>query len=285
MKKLKLSFIFLIVSYFSISYAHAFTNETDISPVVYLDGKKLEFETFPVIIDGYTLVPMRKIFEELGANLSWEAESETVTVRHGYKTISYKIGENKASISYYSYDLPIAGRIIDGSTMVPLRFMAEALGAIIDWEPNTKTVIISTEQIPSAYTGIVTNISELGIIEVKEEALLEGSPPIIRHLRLIGLAPVNESGSDGNKDFITHLENLLLNKKVQYVFKVERDIHNVKDAYIYYEDGGFINSQIIANGYAQESLFVKDQTWSNLFKMLTSDAKLNKRGCWKNIDP
>lgn len=49
------------------------------APAVFLDGKQLVFEVEPQIIDGSTLVPLRKIFESLGAKVEWEQETKTVT--------------------------------------------------------------------------------------------------------------------------------------------------------------------------------------------------------------
>jgi hypothetical protein len=285
MKKIVYLLVALVIFISSGPYVHASENESKHSPVVYLDGKKLEFETPPVNIDGFLLVPMRKIFEELGAYIHWDDEAQTVTVISS-KTIFYTIGQDQASINYYTYDLPVPGRIINGSTMVPLRFMAEALGAIIDWEPVSKTIAITTERdYPPTYSGAVTKVSDSGIIEIKQDPIEEGGTQFSHNFRLIGAAAIGDPESGQNTSYGDYIKTSLMNKRVKYIIKhpLDADWNGVQDVYLHLEDGGFFNAHIIAAGYAQEKVSTADQVWANMFKSLTSDAIAQKRGAWKSI--
>ncbi|MGN0182338.1 MAG: copper amine oxidase N-terminal domain-containing protein [Candidatus Ornithomonoglobus sp.] len=114
-----------------------------------LNGKKMSFERAPFIADGNTLVPMRDIFEALGANVEWDASDRRINSKKGEKSIGLQIG---------SYDMYIYGEaetdarlvklekspiIIDDFTYVPLRAVAEAFDAQVDWDAAAKTVSIT----------------------------------------------------------------------------------------------------------------------------------------------
>jgi hypothetical protein len=60
----------------------------------------------------------------------------------GEKEIILKIGEATAYIDGAEYELDVPASIIDGRTMVPIRFVAEAMDSVVDWDGDTKTVII-----------------------------------------------------------------------------------------------------------------------------------------------
>jgi cell wall-associated NlpC family hydrolase len=113
-------------------------------PDVYLDGKKLTFPVDPFIIDGTTLVPMRAIFEEQDAKLAWDGTTRTITVTKEGIHLTYQVGETTANKNGEQLALSIPGQIVDGNTMVPLRFISEALGNLVKWHEYSRTVTISS---------------------------------------------------------------------------------------------------------------------------------------------
>lgn len=115
-------------------------------PLVILDGQTLVFEDAqPHIQDGRTLVPLRAIFEELGADISWDAESRTVRAEKDESVISLQIGKKKAIKNGKSLLLDVAPCIVDSRTMVPLRFVSESLGAGVEWFENARLISISSQ--------------------------------------------------------------------------------------------------------------------------------------------
>ncbi|WP_274363227.1 copper amine oxidase N-terminal domain-containing protein [Paenibacillus thermotolerans] len=120
------------------------TVAADKTPVVFLNGLKMELEIPSISIEGHTLVPMRSLFESLGAQLEWEASTRTATAIKDFTIIQYKIGASFAMMNGESKKLPVPGRIIDGAAVVPLRFFSEALGASVIWDGKSRTIAINT---------------------------------------------------------------------------------------------------------------------------------------------
>ncbi|TBL77426.1 hypothetical protein EYB31_18320 [Paenibacillus thalictri] len=113
---------------------------------VYLKGKQQTFEQPPIIKDGSTLVPMRAIFEALGAAVEWDGNKQIIDATKEGKSIRLQIGWKGAWIGQTEADLDVAPEIVNGSTMVPLRFVGEALGEKIEWDGDTRSVLISTDK-------------------------------------------------------------------------------------------------------------------------------------------
>ncbi len=108
-----------------------------------IDGANKVFDVMPQIIDGRTMVPMRGIFEEFGATIIWDDPTKTVTGINGATTVVLTINESKAKLNGREVTLDVPAQIIDGRTMVPVRFIAEAMGCDVSWNDTTKTVIIN----------------------------------------------------------------------------------------------------------------------------------------------
>ncbi len=110
---------------------------------VYLFGEKLEFDVPPQIINGRTLVPMRKIFESLGYEVDWDKESKTaIATREG---MTIRITENSYTmyVNGEAKTLDVAPCIVKGRTMVPARAISESSGYKVDWDKNTRSVLIT----------------------------------------------------------------------------------------------------------------------------------------------
>ena len=120
---------------------------------VMLNGKLLNFDVPPQIINGRTLVPLRVIFEALGASVDWNDSTQTVTAARGSTTVSLRIGSNVLTKNSASITLDVPAQLIDSRTMVPARAVAEAFGADVDWVDATQTVIITTGSTTGNTTG------------------------------------------------------------------------------------------------------------------------------------
>ena len=109
-----------------------------------INGKELTFEQEPVLVKDRILVPLRKIAESLGASVEWDQGIQQVTVQKGNKVIGLNIdsdvGFKKTGIIFILEQPPI---LVNGRTMVSLRFLAEGLGAKVSWDEKNRTVYIS----------------------------------------------------------------------------------------------------------------------------------------------
>jgi S1-C subfamily serine protease len=116
---------------------------------VYVDGVKLKFDNQPVQKKGSTLVQLKPIFAALKAEVTWVQSTQTVIVRKDGTTVTLKIGAKRAVKNGASLQLALPAETVKGATMVPLRFVSEALGAKLDWNTKTQTVQIVSAQAAS----------------------------------------------------------------------------------------------------------------------------------------
>ena len=114
-------------------------------PYLSLNGTILAFEETPVIEAGRTLVPMRFLFEQMGAKVDWNESTETATVAKDGETISFQINSVSAKINSNTKLMDVPAKLINDKTMVPLRFLSENLGYNVEWDEATRMVTITTE--------------------------------------------------------------------------------------------------------------------------------------------
>ncbi|MBT9158122.1 MAG: Oligopeptide-binding protein AppA [Firmicutes bacterium] len=110
---------------------------------VLINGAPLALAVPPVIQNGRTLVPMRAIFEALGATVNWDDATSTVTAYRREQAVVLTIGNRTAWVNGPSRQLDVPPVIVGGRTMVPLRFVAEALGAEVAWQDTPPTVTVT----------------------------------------------------------------------------------------------------------------------------------------------
>jgi len=112
---------------------------------VIVDGNPVVFHGVgPQQVNGRVLVPLRGVLEKMGAYVDWQSAGQLITAQRGDTTINLRIGERSAQVNNRTVNLDVPAEIYRGSTMVPLRFMSEALGADVRWEPSQYAVLIST---------------------------------------------------------------------------------------------------------------------------------------------
>lgn len=111
---------------------------------VNLDGKNVRFDTEPVAKNGTTLVGFRAILEALGAEVSWEQETQTVTAKKDGTEIELQIGSPVAKVNGVEKTLLLAPEIINNSTMIPIRFASEELNKDVSWDGNANLITITS---------------------------------------------------------------------------------------------------------------------------------------------
>ena len=113
------------------------------------------------IADGRTLVPLRGVFEALGADVDFEAPGK-IFVRRGETEVSLEIGSSEMVVNGSATALDVSARLIGDSTFVPLRAVTEALGGEVEWNDQLKTVIITEEGKQPSADPEITLYSENG---------------------------------------------------------------------------------------------------------------------------
>lgn len=112
------------------------------------NGSSIAFTQEPIIKDGRTLVPLRAIFEAMGLTVLWYSDTQSVIAYNESIAIGLQIGNNSATLSSDYYGdidvfLDVAPQIINGRTLVPVRFIGESSGADVSWLSASKTVVIT----------------------------------------------------------------------------------------------------------------------------------------------
>ncbi len=111
---------------------------------VWLNGAPLSFDTDPIMESNRTLVPMRAIFEALGAEVSWEQNTLTAIATNGNVQIEISIDSPIMYKNGQEIALDVPARLISDRTMVPVRAISESFDASVEWDGETQQVIIST---------------------------------------------------------------------------------------------------------------------------------------------
>jgi len=111
---------------------------------VYVDGRLVNFDVPPTSIQGRVLVPLRGVFEQLGATVDYDARSQHIMAMRGAQTVELTIGSRQARVNDAPRLLDVSAFTINGRTMVPLRFIGESLGARVQWIDASQTILIGT---------------------------------------------------------------------------------------------------------------------------------------------
>ena len=142
-KLIKLLSLAIIITLSIITLAIATSAATDIR--VTLNGDELTFDVAPQIIDDRTMVPMRAIFEAMGAEVEWDSDTQTITATQGDTIIIMQIDNAAMSVSRQTIELDVGPMLIDGRTLVPVRAVAEGLDADVWWDAGARTVVVTSE--------------------------------------------------------------------------------------------------------------------------------------------
>ena len=146
MKKcIKIAGLFLSVALLIIMTTSAFANG---EIKVAIDGEYVEFDVKPQIINDRTMVPLRAIFEALGAEVDWDSDTQTVTAVKEDKVVEATIGSTYMYIDDEKRTIDVAPMLIGERTLVPARFVAEAFDCDVEWDGEDNVVnIITLDQV------------------------------------------------------------------------------------------------------------------------------------------
>jgi len=111
---------------------------------VYLNNEKMIFDQNPIIENGRTLVPLRSIFEGLGAEVKWNPDIQEIKGITSGKEIVLRVGETSATVNGNTVTLDVPAKIENGRTLVPLRFISESLEAEVKWNADEYRIDIES---------------------------------------------------------------------------------------------------------------------------------------------
>ncbi len=152
----------------------AYKKLMDIS--VRVGGDLLEFDVPPVVINDRTMLPMRSIFEALDAQITWDEGTNTVTAVKNDKNISLTIGNKIAKVDGLVKEMEVPPILKDDRTLVPVRFISEALNSKVDWDADNNLVdiaITAPNGTGSDYDNIKKEIDTMTVVSVVDGAWTE----------------------------------------------------------------------------------------------------------------
>ncbi|ACB85976.1 stalk domain-containing protein [Natranaerobius thermophilus] len=114
------------------------------SSVIDIDGEEEEMDTTPVFQNGRAFLPFRAIGEALGAEVEWDADDESVTANLAARTAIFYLGQTTAFVDGEAFEMDTEPFMDDdaGRTLLPIRFVAEAFDAYVDWDSETREITI-----------------------------------------------------------------------------------------------------------------------------------------------
>lgn len=133
-------------------------------PTVYINvnGQRIYPDSPAFIKNDRTLVPLRGIFEKLGANIQWDADQQKITVTYGSTLINLQIDDKDGTVNGTVKKMDVAPTIYNNRTMIPLRFISENIGLWVQWVPEARVATITDpsyfDKLPSkTVLGFTTN--------------------------------------------------------------------------------------------------------------------------------
>ena len=175
---------------------------------VMVNGARLAFDQPPIERSGRILVPLRGIFERLGASVVYE--NGTITATAGPRTIALTVGSRMVLVNGASQELDVPAQIDGGRALVPLRFVSQALGASVAYDASTKSIAITA--VPTAPPVLIT------------------PPPSPVAIKLVGIRPAAKSNVPQKRVTIAAQFSQPVNPNSVHFFLDDRDL--TSDAYI-----------------------------------------------------
>lgn len=274
MKKIRILFTVIIIFSMligNIAYA--------VEPIkVYIENSRLDMEVSPQIQNGRTLVPLRSIFEALGADINWDPVTRTVTGTKDETVVTLTIDSKTAYINGSAKELDAPAVIVSGRTMVPARFIAESLGAVVGWDSDSKTVLVNSD---------INKIMLYKILRIIDgDTLVASRNGVEETVRLIGVdtPEIFINGQQVNDPqaiaALEYAKAALTGRYAELELDIEeRDQYGRLLAYIWI-DGVMLNKVLLENGIAKIATYPPNIRYLDDFTTLENIARDKKLGIW-----
>ena len=147
------------------------TADSEIS--VRMNGRDLIFDQNPVIENGRTLIPLRGVFEQLGAKVEWEPSTRSVIASNQDVTVILELDNPSAMVNGQEVVLDVAPKILNDRTVVPLRFVGESFGEKVLWVKETNQVIVGENEKGSMFfEGYRKKVDEFSAQLLEKDSLI-----------------------------------------------------------------------------------------------------------------
>lgn len=115
---------------------------------IYLDGKALELTKNGQVqnVNGNVMIPIRVVVEELGFDVNWDKKTRTVTIQQSGTELKLVVDQSTATVNGTKVKLSAAPKVVNETTLVPLRFVGEQMGINVSWDNTKKAVYLITPQ-------------------------------------------------------------------------------------------------------------------------------------------
>ncbi|MGP0586101.1 N-acetylmuramoyl-L-alanine amidase [Paenibacillus timonensis] len=116
------------------------------STSIYLDGKALALPENGQVqnVNGNVMIPIRVVAEELGFDVNYEKKTSTVTIKQSGTTLILNVNKTTASVNGSEVKLPIAPKLTEDTTLVPMRFVGEQMGLKVSWDNAAKSAYLTS---------------------------------------------------------------------------------------------------------------------------------------------
>jgi len=159
-KRMLVVFLMLCMMAYYGGYNLMARTETPQEIVIYVNGEKVDTEVSPILKNNRTLIPLRSVFEKLGAEVDFNQTTNQAIIQTDSNEILLELGNSAVLVNGRIQFMDTQSLAIDGRTFVPLRFVAEQLGASVQWDGVKKRIDIRT-----ANSTIVNEAEELPTVD------------------------------------------------------------------------------------------------------------------------
>ncbi len=128
---------------------------------VTLNGSPITFDQPPIIKNNRSLVPLRAIFEALGATVEWDGTAKTVTATKGDTVVLLTIGSNQIYVNGIAKTLDVPACITGNRTLAPARAVSESFDCKVDWDGELRRVLITTNEADTQTDNVQENQSRI----------------------------------------------------------------------------------------------------------------------------
>lgn len=162
--------VLVLFSSLALTTARAYGEPPDSLKLV-LDGQQLSPCVQPELVNGKVLLPLRGTMSALGAAVTWDPETQTITVTRPDLAIRILADQKKAYLNNRPMNPDSFPTFIQGKAMVPLSFLVEALQVSVDWQAASRTVTIDTRRLDLPVVGSAANLQVL-LADTRESGIM-----------------------------------------------------------------------------------------------------------------
>lgn len=178
-----------------------------------IDGATASPDSQPLMINGAAFIPLRYIGEQFGADVHWIDDEQSVVYTSEQAKIQLWVDQRKALIDGKTALLEHPPIIRNGSTLVPLRFVSENLGAVVAYDPKTRQITLTFESVEHSGSHDHRNSIEEGEVD-GATVMIDNSAFSIKELKIKGGTTVTWINNDSQIHTVSELNNLFDSKNI-----------------------------------------------------------------------